>query len=542
MKTFSLLIFLFLFSCTQTPSVSSEYMDNFIEYVETLSSDDFEGRAPGTPGGIKTKNFISEKFSEFGLEGLDGSYLSDVKLTEITLKNSSTFSISHNDKKLDIDFGTDYVFWTKRQVNEVELKNQKMVFIGYGVDAPEYNWNDYEGVDLKGKVVVALINDPGFELENENIFKGKAMTYYGRWTYKFEEVAKKGATGMLIIHETAPAAYGWNVVETSNTGPQLDLYSESKNVHRAKIEGWITKETSEKIFSLIGSSYEEMKSAALKKNFKAIELEGFQVSAKINNQIKYSNSHNVVGIKRGKTYPDEFIMLMAHWDHLGKDSSLGGDQIYNGAVDNATGTALIMSVAERLKNEDTERSVMFLGLTAEESGLLGSAYLAENFPFDYSQIVAGMNFDGIPAIGKTKDMLVIGYGASELEDVLKKHLKKYSKVITPDLFPEKGFFYRSDHISFAKKGIPVLYADPGYDLVDGGLEKGMKYAAEYTSNLYHQVADEVYEDWNYDGIAEDIDIFYSMTKDLANSREFHNWYQNNEFRSIRDNSLINKSP
>ena len=285
-----------------------------------------------------------------------------------------------------------------------------------------------------------------------------------------------------------------------------------------------------------------MKSAALKKNFKAIELEGFQVSAKINNQIKYSNSHNVVGIKRGKTYPDEFIMLMAHWDHLGKDSSLDGDQIYNGAVDNATGTALIMSVAERLKNEDTERSVMFLGLTAEESGLLGSAYLAENFPFDYSQIIAGMNFDGIPAIGKTKDMLVIGYGASELEDVLKRHLKKYSKVITPDLFPEKGFFYRSDHISFAKKGIPVLYADPGYDLVDGGLEKGMKYATEYTSNLYHQVADEVYEDWNYDGIAEDIDIFYSMTKDLANSREFPNWYQNNEFRSIRDNSLINKSP
>ena len=483
-------------------------MDNFIDYVETLSSDDFEGRAPGTPGGIKTKNFISEKFSEFGLEGLNGSYLSDVKLTEITLKNSSTFSISHNDKKLDIDFGTDYVFWTKRQVNEVELKNQKMFFIGYGVDAPEYDWNDYEGVDLKGKVVVALINDPGFELENENIFKGKAMTYYGRWTYKFEEVAKKGATGMLIIHETAPAAYGWNVVETSNTGPQLDLYSESKNVHRAKIEGWITKETSEKIFSLIGSSYEEMKSAALKKDFKAIELEGFQVSAKINNQIKYSNSHNVVGIKKGKTYPNEFIMLMAHWDHLGKDSSLDGDQIYNGAVDNATGTALIMSVAERLKNEDTERSVMFLGLTAEESGLLGSAYLAENFPFDYSQIIAGMNFDGIPAIGKTKDMLVIGYGASELEDVLKRHLKKYSKVITPDLFPEKGFFYRSDHISFAKKGIPVLYADPGYDLVDGGLEKGMKYAAEYTSNLYHQVADEVYEDWNYYGIAEDIDIFY----------------------------------
>ena len=542
MRIFTLLIFLFLFSCTQTPSVSSEYMDNFIEYVETLSSDDFEGRAPGTPGGIKTKNFISEKFSEFGLEGLNGSYLSDVKLTEITLKNSSTFSISHNDKKLDIDFGTDYVFWTKRQVNEVELKNQKMVFIGYGVDAPEYNWNDYEGVDLKGKVVVALINDPGFELENENIFKGKAMTYYGRWTYKFEEVAKKGATGMLIIHETAPAAYGWNVVETSNTGPQLDLYSESKNVHRAKIEGWITKETSEKIFSLIGSSYEEMKSAALKRDFKAIELEGFQVSAKINNQIKYANSHNVVGIKKGKTYPDEFIMLMAHWDHFGKDSSLDGDQIYNGAVDNATGTALIMSVAERLKNEDTERSVMFLGLTAEESGLLGSAYLAENFPFDYSQIVAGMNFDGIPAIGKTKDMLVIGYGASELEDVLKRHLKKYSKVITPDLFPEKGFFYRSDHISFAKKGIPVLYADPGYDLVDGGLEKGMKYAAEYTSNLYHQVADEVYEDWNYDGIAEDIDIFYSMTKDLANSREFPTWYENNEFRSIRDNSLINKSP
>ena len=542
MRIFTLLIFLFLFSCTQTPSVSSEYMDNFIEYVETLSSDDFEGRAPGTPGGIKTKNFISEKFSEFGLEGLNGSYLSDVKLTEITLKNSSTFSISHNDKKLDINFGTDYVFWTKRQVNEVELKNQKMVFIGYGVDAPEYDWNDYEGVDLKGKVVVALINDPGFELEDENIFKGKAMTYYGRWTYKFEEVAKKGATGMLIIHETAPAAYGWNVVETSNTGPQLDLYSESKNVHRAKIEGWITKETSEKIFSLIGSSYEDMKSAALKKDFKAIELEGFQVSAKINNQIKYANSHNVVGIKKGKTYPDEFIMLMAHWDHLGKDSSLDGDQIYNGAVDNATGTALIMSVAERLKNEDTERSVMFLGLTAEESGLLGSAYLAENFPFDYSQIVAGMNFDGIPAIGKTKDMLVIGYGASELEDVLKRHLKKYSKVITPDLFPEKGFFYRSDHISFAKKGIPVLYADPGYDLVDGGLEKGMKYAAEYTSNLYHQVADEVYEDWNYDGIAEDIDIFYLMTKDLANSREFPNWYENNEFRSIRDNSLINKSP
>ena len=380
-----------------------------------------------------------------------------------------------------------------------------------------------------------LINDPGFELQDPSLFKGKAMTYYGRWTYKFEEAARRGAEAVLIIHETAPAAYGWQVVETSNVGPQLDLYFEDKNLNRVSLEGWITKDTAEKLFSTIGKSYQEMKEFALSKNFRPVNLAGLSLSSDIKNEIRFADSHNVVGFIKGQERAEEYLMVMAHWDHLGINSV---GEIYNGAADNATGTAMVMTLAEYLSQEDFRRSIIFATVTAEESGLLGSGYLANNLPFKENQMVAGLNLDAYFAFGRAKDLQVLGYGASELEDLMLESAKKKDKYLSPDFQPEKGLFYRSDHVNFAKKGIPVLYIDPGVDMLEGGIERGKELInSYYIGGCYHQICDEITKEWKYDGIEEDLWIFADFLKSLANSTEYPNWYEGNEFKSIRDQSI-----
>ena len=531
MKKLSYLFLMFLIAgCTP----ESEF-EKYKKHVVTLASDEFEGRAPGTAGGEKTKNYIASHFESLGLSSFGGSYLMPVNLTGINLNvDESYFNLSVNGEMLDLNYRTDVVYGTTRQIEEVTFNDSDLIFVGYGVNAPEYDWNDYK-VDVKGKTVVMLINDPGFELKGAE-FNGKAMTYYGRWTYKFEEAARQGAAGVLIIHETAPASYPWGVVENGWSGEQLNLTFADRNLNRSALEGWITLETAEQLFAELGTSYDEMKSLALTKDFQPVSMEGMKLSSKMVNSIRTSDSHNVVGYVEGSEAPEEFVLIMGHWDHMGVDTSLEGDQIYNGAVDNATGTAAVMHMAETFSKRKPKRSVAFIGLTAEESGLLGSAYLVENAPFEYRNVIGGLNLDAFPAIGKSKDITIIGYGASELEAVLDKHASVQGKYLAPDKSPEAGFFYRSDHINFAKKGIPMIYADPGIDLVDGGIEKGLELASNYTANDYHKPTDEVRDDWDWEGIEQDMDIFTNFIDDLANSGEYPNWYIKSEFRALRDAS------
>ena len=531
MKKLSYLFLIFLIA----GCVPESEFEKYKKHVVTLASDEFEGRAPGTAGGEKTKNYIASHFESLGLSSFGGSYLMPVNLTGINLNvDESYFNLSVNGEMLDLNYRTDVVYGTTRQIEEVTFDDSDLIFVGYGVNAPEYDWNDYK-VDVKGKTVVMLINDPGFELKGAE-FNGKAMTYYGRWTYKFEEAARQGAAGVLIIHETAPASYPWGVVENGWSGEQLNLTFADRNLNRSALEGWITLEPAEQLFAELGTSYDEMKSLALTKDFQPVAMEGMKLSSKMVNSIRTSDSHNVVGYVEGSEAPEEFVLIMGHWDHMGVDTSLKGDQIYNGAVDNATGTAAVMHMAETFSKRKPKRSVAFIGLTAEESGLLGSAYLVENAPFEYRNVIGGLNLDAFPAIGKSKDITIIGYGASELEAVLDKHASVQGKYLAPDKSPEAGFFYRSDHINFAKKGIPMIYADPGIDLVDGGIEKGLELASNYTANDYHKPTDEVRDDWDWEGIEQDMDIFTNFIDDLANSGEYPNWYIKSEFRALRDAS------
>ena len=530
-KTSYFLILLIIAGC----SPESKF-EKYKNHVITLASDEFEGRKPGTPGGEKTKNYIADHFESLGLSSFGGSYLMPVNLTGINLNvDESYFNLSVNGEILDLNYRKDVVYGTTRQIEEVAFEDSDLVFVGYGVDASrEYDWNDYK-VDVSGKTVVMLINDPGFELKGTE-FNGKAMTYFGRWTYKFEEAARQGAAAVLIIHETAPASYPWGVVENGWSNEQLNLTFADGNLDRAALEGWITLDVAEKLFAELGTSYDEMKSLALSKDFQPVEMQGMKLSSKMVNSITTSDSHNVVGYVEGSEAPEEFVLIMGHWDHMGVDESLDGDQIYNGAVDNATGTAAVMHMAETFSKRKPKRSVAFIGLTAEESGLLGSAYFVENAPFEYRNVIGGLNLDAFPAIGKSKDITIIGYGASELEAVLDKHASVQGKYLAPDKSPEAGFFYRSDHINFAKKGIPMIYADPGIDLVNGGMEKGLELARNYTANDYHSPTDEVRDDWDWEGIEQDMDIFTNFIDDLANSGEYPNWYIKSEFRGTRDAS------
>ena len=532
-KTSYFLILLIIAGC----SPQSDF-EKYKDHVKTLASDEFEGRAPGTPGGEKTKSYISNHFESLGLKSFGDSYLMPVTLTAITLDESqSSFNLAVDDEVMNIAYRSDVVYGTTRQLDNVSIENSDLVFVGYGVNAPEYGWNDYK-VDVKGKTVVMLINDPGFELQSTE-FNGRAMTYYGRWTYKFEEAARQGAAGVLIIHETAPASYPWGVVENGWSGEQLNLTFKDKNIGRSALEGWITLDVAEKLFAKMNTSYDEMKSLALSKNFQPISMDGMTLSSNMVNALRETDSHNVVGYVEGSEAPEEFVLIMGHWDHMGVDTSIEGDQIYNGAVDNATGTAAVMHIAETFSKKSPKRSIAFIGLTAEESGLLGSAYMVEYPPFEYKNVIGGLNLDAFPAFGKAKDITIVGYGASELEAILNKHASAEGKYLAPDKSPEAGFFYRSDHINFAKKGIPMIYADPGIDLVNGGLERGFQLAKQYTSDAYHKPADEVTDDWDWEGIEQDLGIFTNFIDDLANSEEYPNWYINSEFRAIRDESQNN---
>ena len=533
-KYILLLNFLFLIGCSDEHTIQE---DNLHKHTKILSSDEFGGREPGTAGGELTKRYIENEFKSYGLKPINDEYLLEVPLSKMEVDLSESYlSIEINNKTRNLTPGKETVFWSKRVKEKININDSDLIFMGYGIIAPEYEWNDYEGVDVTGKTLVILINDPGFATQDPNLFNGNAMTYYGRWVYKFEEAARQGAEALIIIHDTEPAAYPWQVVETSWSGAQIDLKREDLGANRIKLESWITYDIASELFEKSGLNLEEQKMNALKKNFKPVPMKGLKLNAQLSNKINFSSSHNVAAVKQGTVRPNEYILFIAHWDHLGtKDGhSPINDQIYNGAVDNATGVAGILELANFFSTEETDRSLLFLAVTAEESGLLGSEYFAEYPPIELANIVAGYNFDGVLPVGKTNDVIVVGYGASDLEDLLEEELDKVEKYITPDPFPEKGFFYRSDHISFAKKGVPMLYADGGIDKADGDKKSGEKISIDYTKYHYHQPSDEYDDSWDLSGFQEHLVITSKMAKKLANSDEWPAWYEGNEFKLIRE--------
>ncbi|MDZ7626780.1 MAG: M28 family metallopeptidase [Parvularculaceae bacterium] len=513
--------------------------DDLKRHIRTLSSDDFEGRGPTTPGGEKTRSYIAAEYQRLGLTPVGESYFHDVPMVESTLDPATSFlTIDVNGDTRALRYKTDAVWGTKRAEPEVAFSASDMVFVGYGVVAPEHQWNDYDGVDVKGKTVVILVNDPGFLTNDETLFGGKAMTYYGRWTYKYEEAARQGAAAALIVHDTVPAAYGWNVVEGSWSGPQIDLQRADNGASRAALEGWITKETAASLLTAAGLDLETLTASANRRGFKPVAMTGLKASGKITQVIKRSSDANVIGVLKGTEAPDEYFLYMGHWDHLGLDPGQEGeDKIFNGAVDNATGIAGILEIAQKFASGPRpRRSIMVVAVTAEESGLLGSAYLGENPPVPLNMIAGGINIDGVLPAPAAKDIIVVGYGASALEDILDKHAKAAGKYLRPDPESEKGYFYRSDHISLAKKGVPMLYADAGSDLVNGGEAAGKLLGDDYTANRYHQPSDEFDESWDLSAMAGSMAILHAVGAEVANSSDWPNWREGNEFRAIRDAS------
>jgi Zn-dependent M28 family amino/carboxypeptidase len=523
------------------PALSEKTMQ---DVTRELSLDAYEGRAPGSIGEEKTVAYLISKFKAAGLEpGNNGSWTQDVPLIEITAQNVSPLRIAdRNGKAMSFAYGSEYVIGSYREAPKTEIKQSDMVFVGHGIVAPEKGWNDYASVDVKGKTVVVMVNDPDFENEGlDGPFGGKAMTYYGRWTYKYEEAARQGAAAVLIIHDTAPAAYGWNVVNSSWTGTQFLAQSKDGGKSQTQANGWIQKSVAKDIFAAAGQNLEKQMAAAKQKGFKAVPL-NLTASLSFENDITRKASKNVIGVMKGSKRPDEYVLYTAHWDHLGRcTAAADGDDICNGAVDNATGTAALVALAEGYtKAGAPDRSVVFLAVTAEESGLLGSKYYAENPVFPLSQTVGGVNMDAFSMSGPAKNLTVIGKGKSQLDTYLEAAAKSEGRTPEMEPTPEKGFFYRSDHFSFAKLGVPMVYFEGGDDLIIGGKAAAQAAADDYEKNRYHAPGDEFDEKWDWSGVMSDLKLYYRVGRMLAMTNAWPNWNEGDEFRAVRDKSRSGK--
>lgn len=507
------------------------------DVTRTLSSDEFEGRMPGSPGEEKTVALLIERFKAAGLEpGNKGSWVQDVPLVEITGKDYAPLSITGGKTRLDFAYGKDWVGATYREDATTAIEGSELVFVGYGINAPEKGWNDYEGVDVKGKTVIVLVNDPDYKAKGlEGPFNGRAMTYYGRWTYKYEEAARQGAAAVLIVHDTEPASYGWNVVQSSWSGPQAYAQRGENAPPLTQMNGWVQKEVARAIIGAAGQDLDALSAAAAKKGFRPVAL-GLKAATSFGNDIRKFASKNVIGVLPGGKAPDEYILHTAHWDHLGRCTPApDGDDICNGAVDNATGTAALVALAEaHAKAGSTRRSMVFLAVTGEESGLLGADYYAANPVFPLAQTVGGVNMDAFLIAGPAKDVTVVGPGKSQLDKFLEAALGADGRVMTPDPSPEAGYYYRSDHFAFAKRGVPMLYVEGGEDLLEGGRDAGAAAAEEYRANRYHGPKDEFSEDWDWSGVMADLQLYYRLGRMMADSKSWPNWNDGDEFRAIRD--------
>lgn len=513
----------------------SAFNPNYRDYLKTLSSDEFEGRAPASAGEEKTLNFIESNFREWGLTAYNeeqDSYRQAVPLVKLMPYKVTSLKFNGDAAPKPMEYRTEMMAWTPRVVDQVTVEDSDVVFVGYGIVAPEYDWNDYDGLDVEGKTVVMLVNDPGYATGDPELFNGNAMTYYGRWTYKFEEAARQGAKAAFVIHETGPAGYGWGVV-AGGSPVRFDLKRENNNMDRAAVEGWVTSESANALFSTVGQNLDEMREFALSDEFEATPLD-LKASLTINNKYEYLDTNNVIGYIKGSKYPEEHVIYMAHHDHLGTDPVREDDPIYNGAQDNASGTAALMAMAEQFAKEpQPERSIVFAAVGAEESGLLGSGWYADNPLFPLGKAVGGINMDVMNVYGPMKDMVVVGFGNSTMEDYLKHYVEAQDRYLAPEPTPEVGSFYRSDHFNLAKKGVPMLYAEGGNDHIEKGREWTEEQRAIYNRDAYHKPADEYDENWDLRGVQQDMSVYYQVGKELANSRDWPQWTPGNEFEAAR---------
>lgn len=519
---------------------------DLLKNIEVLASDEFEGRGPATPGEDSTVNYLTREFKRIGLQpgNPDGTYVQEVSMFGFTAQPNANFTAGG--KTINLNFPSDYVAVSRRFVPNVDVKNSDLVFVGYGIVAPEFGWDDYKGLDVKGKTIVMLVNDPPVPSPNDpskldsTMFGGKAMTYYGRWTYKYEIAAEKGAAAAIIIHETGPAGYPYEVISGSWSRENFDISNPNKNMDRVAVEAWITDEKAKQLFTAAGKNFEQLKAAAAKKDFKPVAL-GAKANFSIKNKLREVKSRNIVAKIEGSDpkLKDEYVVYTAHWDHLGKDPQLTGDQIYNGALDNATGTAGLIEIGKAFASlpQKPKRSILLLAVTAEEKGLLGSKYYAQNPLYPLNKTLANINMDVLNAYGPTEDVVVMGFGNSELEDILAQEAQSQGRHIVPETTPEAGSYYRSDHFEFAKKGVPALYAKSGVKAKGQPADYVQKWQANYTANDYHKLSDEVNPDWNLQGAVEDLQLFFRVGYRVANGSAFPSWYENSEFKARRDKML-----
>ena len=537
-----LALIFFILSCGETDIKTSEQTslfseDSLAKNISVLASDEFQGRKPFTAGETKTINYLKEQFSAMGVEPGNGdSYFQEVPMVNIATEPDSFMQVQSPKGNFTLKGFDDYVIWTEKTDSVVSLKNDEVVFAGYGVVAPEYNWNDYAGIDVKGKIVLLLVNDPGYGVDN-SLFRGDTMTYYGRWTYKFEEAARQGAKGCLIIHNTKAASYPFSVVQNNWKGSKLRLDDRNNPQQYCSVIGWIPEKTAKNLFIAAGVDTTILKKGSLR-DFKAVPL-----NLKLSTQMKviptYSKTHNVIAKITGAKYPDEYIIYTAHWDHLGIGKpDEEGDSIYNGAVDNASGTAGLLETARAFKKNGPNRTIVFLSVTAEEQGLWGSAYYAQNPIFPLNKTLANINTDGLNKTGKTNDIIVVGRGQSELEDYLEEEAKKFDRYISFEPNPEAGSYYRSDHFNFAKVGVPALYAGSGIDLIGKEKGYGKKLKDEYSSKYYHRPSDEFdHNTWILEGAIQDLGLIYTVGQRIASEEKWPQWKAGSEFKAIREKSL-----
>jgi Zn-dependent M28 family amino/carboxypeptidase len=543
----------FFAGCVTTPPKPVEITPNIsaasiLDRTKILSSDDFEGRGPGTPGEDKTIAYLTGEFKKLGLApgNPNGTFIQDVPLIGITSKISTKFTV--NGRTTEAVPINEYTASSHRGVPSIVINNSEMVFVGYGIEAPEFGWDDYKGVDVRGKTVVMLINDPPVPDPKDptkldpKVFGGAAMTYYGRWTYKYEIASAKGAAACIIVHETGPAGYPFGVLSGTWGRETFDLRTPDSNASRVAVEGWLTLDAARKLFTASSQNYDSLKALAATRAFKPVTMKT-TASFTVENAIRDIASHNVIAKVEGSDpkHRDESIIYTAHWDHLGRDSRLTGDQIFNGAQDNASGTAVLIELAQAFAalpaNERPKRSVLFLAVTAEEKGLLGARYYAENPLYPLAKTLANINMDGAQFLGPSRDLEVIGYGNSTLDDLATTILAKEKRVITPDSEPEKGYFYRSDHFEFAKQGVPAFYTHFGIDIIGRPADYGRQKRAEYVANNYHKVSDEIQSWWDMGGAASDARFFFELGREVADGTTWPEWKPGNEFKAKRDAML-----
>jgi Zn-dependent M28 family amino/carboxypeptidase len=528
------------------PALETITAEDLMRHIERLSSDGFEGRGPGSAGEDSTVAYLTAEFERIGLMpgNPDGTWVQNVPLVGFTPTVRGRISV--NGRAMSFEGPRDFVAETRRETPQVSVTDSDIVFAGYGVVAPEYDWDDFKDVDITGKTILVLVNDPQIpsagnaSVLDTTMFRGNAMTYYGRWTYKREIATEKGAAAVFVIHETGPAGYPWSVPANGWGTEGFDIKHADGNMNRVAVEGWIRDEFVRQLLTAAGHDFDQLKQDALSRDFRPITLPA-KASFTIDNTLRQVQSRNVIAKLEGAAVEqsDEYIVYTAHWDHLGRDTSLEGDQIFNGALDNASGTAGLLELAEAFASMDRKpyRSMLFLAVTAEERGLLGAKYYAENPLYPLANTLANINMDGFNQWGRTRDIVVIGLGNSDLDQNLRDAAAAQNRVLVPDAEPEKGFFYRSDHFEFAKQGVPALYTDAGVDYIDKPEGYGRQKRDEYTNNDYHAVSDEIKPDWDLAGAVEDLRLLFRVGFDVSQRDRFPEWMPGTEFKAKRDAML-----